>query len=425
MGRGRDLGDWGWTGHRRGVWSGRRPTRALFAPRASPRRPGRRSFHCARPHCIFLRRRAFAAHLRILAVFAAGLALRAVERHQTGDQAPEQVLETASAEQRDEIATAPTTAPAHMAGAASAELQRANRTHPGSGARAGHRRAAIAELPALRRSLVHRPPLPRDSPAAVLAGLLGSKRAAAERGLLCWFGIRGIGSVYYLMYAATGAWTRQWPGSSSITLTVIAVSIILHGITVTPLAELAPCTPPAPAQRLNEIPRLIPLEVKTSGRIGAETGVIWQDRDRERRSEQQKRQEVSKHAFILPAPQSCSQRNYLLIHDLTLKPVARIELATCCLRNSCSTTELHWRCRTPFLGKGNGHLGPASPERAVNCAIRRGGQAELSAARRLFTVGGLPSPACSPCLRLRIGPGPCIQRAPPSPHELRFSRQAH
>lgn len=170
-----------------------------------------------------------------LAVFAAGLALRAVERRQTGDQPQEQVLETASAEKRDEIATAPATAPAHMAGAVLNFNEQMERILEvalvlivGVLLSPSYLRLDEVWFIALLFLVIR--------PAAVLAGLLGSKRAAAEHGLLCWFGIRGIGSVYYLMYAANRGLDAEvaWQ-LTSITLTVIAVSIVLHGITVTPL----------------------------------------------------------------------------------------------------------------------------------------------------------------------------------------------
>ena len=38
-------------------------------------------------------------------------------------------------------------------------------------------------------------------PAAVVLGLLGSRVSRYQRTLIGWFGIRGIGSIYYLMYA--------------------------------------------------------------------------------------------------------------------------------------------------------------------------------------------------------------------------------
>ena len=76
-------------------------------------------------------------------------------------------------------------------------------------------------------------------PVAVFAGLLGERAAPAERGLLAWFGIRGIGSVYYLMYAVNHGLAPALAGKLiSTTLTVIAVSIVVHGITVTPLMNV-------------------------------------------------------------------------------------------------------------------------------------------------------------------------------------------
>ena len=57
--------------------------------------------------------------------------------------------------------------------------------------------------------------------------------------MISWFGIRGIGSIYYLMFALshglTGAAADQ---VLTLTLTAIAVSIVAHGISVTPLMAL-------------------------------------------------------------------------------------------------------------------------------------------------------------------------------------------
>jgi NhaP-type Na+/H+ or K+/H+ antiporter len=53
-----------------------------------------------------------------------------------------------------------------------------------------------------------------------------------------WFGIRGIGSLYYLFYALNHgvpeALARQLV---PLVLTVVAVSIVVHGISVTPLMQ--------------------------------------------------------------------------------------------------------------------------------------------------------------------------------------------
>ncbi len=75
-------------------------------------------------------------------------------------------------------------------------------------------------------------------PLAVFAGLAGSPVARSQQRLMAWFGIRGIGSVYYLAYAINHglepALARQL---LSITLTVVAASIVVHGISVTPLMQ--------------------------------------------------------------------------------------------------------------------------------------------------------------------------------------------
>lgn len=60
----------------------------------------------------------------------------------------------------------------------------------------------------------------------------------AQRALLGWFGIRGIGSLYYLCYAMT----HGLDGSSSRTLTglvitVVALSIVVHGTSAQPLLD--------------------------------------------------------------------------------------------------------------------------------------------------------------------------------------------
>lgn len=58
----------------------------------------------------------------------------------------------------------------------------------------------------------------------------------AQRWLIGWFGIRGIGSLYYLGYALThGAPSEDVDAVVGITISVIALSILVHGISSTPL----------------------------------------------------------------------------------------------------------------------------------------------------------------------------------------------
>ncbi|MDD1961213.1 MAG: cation:proton antiporter [Pseudomonas capeferrum] len=57
-----------------------------------------------------------------------------------------------------------------------------------------------------------------------------------QRGLLGWFGIRGIGSLYYLFYALNHPMLPSAAASSTnLTLSVVALSIVVHGLSVQPL----------------------------------------------------------------------------------------------------------------------------------------------------------------------------------------------
>jgi sodium/hydrogen antiporter len=73
-------------------------------------------------------------------------------------------------------------------------------------------------------------------PLAVSIGLLGSRVDRVQSGLIGWFGIRGLGSIYYLMYAIAHGLDQAFAQRlTAITLSLIAVSIVLHGVSVTPL----------------------------------------------------------------------------------------------------------------------------------------------------------------------------------------------
>jgi sodium/hydrogen antiporter len=75
-------------------------------------------------------------------------------------------------------------------------------------------------------------------PAAVWLGLLGTPTTRGQRGLIAWFGLRGIGTLYYLAYAVGEGVGRTRAGEVwGIALTVVACSIVAHGISVTPLLQ--------------------------------------------------------------------------------------------------------------------------------------------------------------------------------------------
>ncbi|EJL89534.1 NhaP-type Na+(K+)/H+ antiporter [Polaromonas sp. CF318] len=75
-------------------------------------------------------------------------------------------------------------------------------------------------------------------PLAVYIGLLGTPVKGAQRRLMGWFGIRGIGSLYYLLYAINHHIERALAQQLlSITLAVIVASVVAHGVSVTPLMK--------------------------------------------------------------------------------------------------------------------------------------------------------------------------------------------
>lgn len=75
-------------------------------------------------------------------------------------------------------------------------------------------------------------------PVAVAIGLCGTDAKPAQRRLMAWFGIRGIGSLYYLLFAINhGVAVPLAQQLLSITLAVIVASVVAHGISVTPLMK--------------------------------------------------------------------------------------------------------------------------------------------------------------------------------------------
>ena len=73
-------------------------------------------------------------------------------------------------------------------------------------------------------------------PAAVAIGLVGTPVRGSQRRLMAWFGIRGIGSLYYLFYAISHEIEPALAQRLlSITVAVVMASVIAHGLSVTPL----------------------------------------------------------------------------------------------------------------------------------------------------------------------------------------------
>lgn len=77
-------------------------------------------------------------------------------------------------------------------------------------------------------------------PVSVWLGLIGAAGVSRDQRLLIsWFGIRGAGSIFYLMYAINHGLPEPLAAKLvAITLITVAASILLHGISVTPLMGL-------------------------------------------------------------------------------------------------------------------------------------------------------------------------------------------
>jgi NhaP-type Na+/H+ or K+/H+ antiporter len=170
-----------------------------------------------------------------LAVFAAGLALRATERTLSDDKTPPEISPD---EAMGEVATDAEKAPAVMAQAVQMFNEQLERI------------GEVGVVVLVGGMLTLRG-VPGEAwwfvpllffvirPVAVSLGLIGARVGRLQRNLIAWFGIRGIGSLYYLTYAVEhGLPAELAQRLSEFTLTVMAVSIVAHGVSVTPLMNL-------------------------------------------------------------------------------------------------------------------------------------------------------------------------------------------
>jgi NhaP-type Na+/H+ or K+/H+ antiporter len=172
-----------------------------------------------------------------LAVFAAGVAMRRIEHSVSGAAAPAEVIGAIPVGDDAATATDPDKAPAYMAEVVLAFNQQLEHIVEfvmvlllgimlsGSGIS-----AEGIVVAALLFFLIR--------PVSTIISLAGARVTRMQRRLLAWFGIRGIGSLYYLMFAL-----QYWRHPDlterfvSLVLTVVAVSILVHGISATPLME--------------------------------------------------------------------------------------------------------------------------------------------------------------------------------------------
>lgn len=175
-----------------------------------------------------------------LAVFAAGVALRnLVQRQSASAEDSRDAVEKATAlpdrSMAETLAVDPQHAPAYMAHAVlgfNEQLERIGEV------------AVVVTIGALLWAVPWQPDaiwfvpllLIAIRPLSVALGLAGTSTGRTRRWLIGWFGIRGIGSLYYLMYAINhGLAPALAERLAGLTLATVVASIVVHGISVTPL----------------------------------------------------------------------------------------------------------------------------------------------------------------------------------------------
>ncbi len=168
-----------------------------------------------------------------LAVFAAGLSVRRIEREHSEVVAPLDVVRTGVAS--EEQATDPVTAPVYMARAVLGFNEQLERL--GELAVVLVVGAMLADVETVKSGLwlalvlfvVIRP-------LTTMLSLAGEPLSRTRRAFIAWFGVRGVGSIYYLAYALTHGLTGESARLlADMTLVVVAASIVVHGASVTPL----------------------------------------------------------------------------------------------------------------------------------------------------------------------------------------------
>ncbi|HZH04023.1 MAG TPA: cation:proton antiporter [Myxococcaceae bacterium] len=172
-----------------------------------------------------------------LAVFAAGLALRRAEaREQRGG--PIRDVSSMAQGKPEEVATHPETATTYMAQAVLGFTEQLERIGEVAlmvvvGVMLAH--AGISRQGLWIAGLLFL--VIRPLSVALLAW--GTRTSVTQRMLFSWFGIRGVGSLYYLFYALNhGVAPALGEQLVRVVLTVVATSAVVHGISVTPLMQL-------------------------------------------------------------------------------------------------------------------------------------------------------------------------------------------
>ncbi|MBR7963060.1 cation:proton antiporter [Burkholderia vietnamiensis] len=174
-----------------------------------------------------------------IATFAAGVAMRRVEHRASGDRPPREVIGRIDSE--DVVATEKHPEKVHAFMAESVldftiELERIAEALVMTmiGSVLATLSAPLVTWSAAALALLL---FAAVRPVAVLLTLTGSRATHAQRRLMGWFGIRGIGSFYYLLFALEHAPSSAVRPLAAPVLAVVCASVIVHGVSATPLME--------------------------------------------------------------------------------------------------------------------------------------------------------------------------------------------
>ncbi|MFM0209324.1 cation:proton antiporter [Paraburkholderia sediminicola] len=172
-----------------------------------------------------------------LAVFAAGVAMRRVEHRASGGVSAREAIGTVDSEDVEATAANPDKAHAFMTESVmgfTIELERI--AEVAVMAMVGNVLATL-QVPLFTWQTVTLTValFVLVRPVSVELSLLGSNATHAQRRLMSWFGIRGIGSFYYLAYALEHGAASDVTPLVPLTLAVVATSVVIHGVSATPL----------------------------------------------------------------------------------------------------------------------------------------------------------------------------------------------
>jgi sodium/hydrogen antiporter len=171
----------------------------------------------------------------LLAVFAAGMALQRVRERPAAHTQPLPAATSSEGHPYEKLATHPHHASATMRGSVQSFNEQLEKF------------AEMALVLLVGAMLAYARPLPAVwwfvpllllvlRPLSASLSTVGEGLTPPQSAMICWFGIRGIGSIFYVLFAIHhGLAVELTDTLLTLTLWTVATSIVVHGITAQPL----------------------------------------------------------------------------------------------------------------------------------------------------------------------------------------------